>query len=701
MKKNKGRFKKWLRYKFDNYIAKGVKSQFLLLFLTITLAILIFGTCVSVLSRSLTFRGGLWQALIHIIDQGTITADDTKERGYIVLMLLVTFMGMTLTGSVVGIINNALTNKLNELRRGHSRIIEKGHVVIIGFNETVYTLIAEMEESNRNWPGNKKIVVVDDMSRDDIEHRMTELEHYLNAAERTGRRQRKKMKNHTIFRSGSLVSDHTFEMAAIEDARAIIINHDDDFTVIRVMLAVVAYLKKHDAYFDPEKVAAGVEEDYPAIVTLMHKAKNITAAKIAAGLNVETAKHQSDEEQNIISYVGKADGTKVRVLYFENILAHIFAQVCREPGLSWVLSELFDYQNSELYIESVDKDGCSLSDSFDGRTFGDISEMMVNSIAVGIQKGRRMLVNPSPDVRFEKGDKIIHLAVDDNEIELAPEKRDVVVAGRAAGHQEKAYHLLVFGWSKKLPEVLTDIDRYAAKGSTVHILSRNKDAGTVLDGQLERMTLYTRWTREPYDWDWVSKDLDEMGVWEADYRPTNIIILCQDDDITKTKADERATVLLLNIRHFLTEMKLDNAISITTELNMPEDQHLLEHKTVNDFIVGSEIANRMMVQVANNPDIFSVFVELLRDQGSELALRHISEYVDESADVSFHDLERIVRSRGRKNPQESEVLLGWIRSGGELEHPEVRLNPLGDERFKPFSKKEGNLELVVLIKNPD
>lgn len=700
------KLKKWLNYKFDSYITRGFKAQFILLFVVILFIVFIFGIIAGLLSSDLSFGSAIWQSLMHILDQGTISGDETVDLSYIVIMLIVTLLGMAFTGTIVGIINNAISEKLDELKKGHSQIIENGHIVIIGFDENIYTLISQMEESNRNWTGNKKIVVVDNMPKEDMEHLLREHDQSKRSVGQDGYIRNKKKNKNVIFRSGSNVSENTYTMASIEKARAIIINDDDDFNVIRVMLAVVSYLKKHNAYNS---------DTMPAIVSLMHEKENITAAEIAAGI-----KH------NLASQIDNSDNTKVCVLYFEDILAHIFAQVCRQPGLSWVISEIFNYEDSEIYIESVKRNGEKLDNDFVGKSFGEISEMMGNSIAVGIQRGAQIILNPNPRTeKFKEGDKIIHLAEDDNLIELTSNinKERIYVKVNGQEEETKPYNLLVFGWSVPLPEIIKEIDNYAVAGGKVRILTRHEsedETNTVCPyykklrskktkrgiadiGELKHLELIPEDPIDPYDWESVKKHLEEEGIWtNSGEIPTNILILCQDG-IDKVEADEKATVLLLNIRNYLSKKNLDKKINITTEMNLPENQKLLVHTSINDFIVGSEIANRMMVQVANNTCIYSIFTELLNDQGAEIYLKDISEYVGNNSEFSFKDIERVARSRvDLPGEDKQEIALGWIKFGGDMEKPEVMLNPTGDFRTKKFPEKiqDETIKIVVLANNP-
>lgn len=689
--RKKQNWKKKLGYKFDNYITKGFRAQFVLLFVVILFIVLFFGIAAGLISNEFSISSGIWQSLMHILDQGTLGGDDTGDVAFIVVMIVVTFLGMAFTGTIVGIINNAMTDKLDDLRKGHSQIIEEDHVVIIGFDDNIHTILSEIAESNENWTGNRTVVVIDNEPKEDMEFIVKEhLRSQQGISDSGFLKKAKKNKTNIIYRSGNVISENTFAIASVEKARAIIINKEDDFDVVRVLLALVSYLKKNKAYIEgPNQM--------PSVVTMMHEKENVSAAEIAAGVYHEKEdKIQKNEAEN-----------KVRILYFENILAHIFAQVCRQPGLSWVVSEIFDYENEEIYIEDVTKDGTRLEEIFAGKTFAELSELIINGTAIGIQKLAKdgissdICINPDPnETVFEKGDKLIHIATDDNCLEIAKDvNRELIGEVKAyKAIESKTYHFLILGWSIPLPDVINDIDKYAATGSTVKILSRHQDEeeitfacpmqpkknkrcrkelGTTKHLSIEQEIL------DPYDWNLVRDYLDKCIKGEAQM-PTNIVIMCQDG-LDAVEADEKAAVLLLNVREYLKRHGLDGSINITTEMNLPEDQLLLSQTTVNDFIVGSEIANRMMVQVANNPYIYRVFDELLNDEGSEIYLRPFDEYVNTDKPFNFNLVSKSAKDRALVKEKGQEVVIGWIRLAKDRERQIVKLNPKREERNKPFT----------------
>lgn len=710
--KKKKKLKKWIEYKFDNYISKGVRAQFVLLLIVIFVIVIVFGVIASIVSSQFDIGNAIWQSLMHIIDQGTICGDELSDVWYIIVMLIVTFLGMAFTGTIVGIINNAMSEKLDSLKKGHSQIIEEGHVVVIGFDDNIHTILSELEESNQNYVGNKTIVVVDGKDKEEMEFIVKEHQRSLQQTEENYElKKSKKTRTKIIYRSGNIVSENTYVMISLEKARSIIINKENDFDVVKVMLALRYYLERHHSYIMNDKM--------PSIVSLMHENENVSAAAIAAGVY-----HESDTE-NVI----EAE-KKVRVLYFENILAQIFAQVCRQAGLSWVISEILDYANSEIYIEDKLKNGKKIEDIFQGKTFGEISAALTNSIAIGIQrkikvrKGdeiiqKDIILNPDPySTIFEKGDKLIHLAEEDNEI-VVDFKNVVNCIGVASQEKEQKmqpYHFLILGWSVALNDIVMGIKKYAEEGSTIKIISRKEDEEQPESVKLCQNNAYQEHDEkengetnifveleaiDPYNWtevkSYLEKQFDDSNNSE---KPTNIVIMCQDG-IDKVEADEKVAVLLLNIREFLKKRGLYHSVNITTEMNLPEDQILLSNTTANDFIVGSELANRMMVQVVNNPYIFSVFRELLSEEGSKIYLRKFSEYVDVNEPFNFEFIRQIATNRVRFGKDMQEIALGWIKLGDDGVKPIVRLNPKKANREEIFKLQDendsfDNYRLVIL-----
>ena len=70
---------------------------------------------------------------MRTLDTGTM-GGDAGHPGFLLGMLAVTLGGVFTTSMLIGIMSNALQSKLENLRKGRSRVIEKDHVVILGWS---------------------------------------------------------------------------------------------------------------------------------------------------------------------------------------------------------------------------------------------------------------------------------------------------------------------------------------------------------------------------------------------------------------------------------------------------------------------------------------------------------------------------------------------------------------------------------------
>ena len=106
-------------------------------------------------------------------------------------------------------------------------------------------------------------------------------------------------------------------------------------------------------------------------------------------------------------------------------------------------------------------------------------------------------------------------------------------------------------------------------------------------------------------------------------------------------------------------------------MNTAEDQMLLQIAEVNDFVVGSDIANRILSQVSNEPSLHELFVELLESEGSEIYLKRASEYVVTNKEMTFGDIQAAVMFRGDSTAHE--ICLG-IKRAGERSKKAIEMN---------------------------
>lgn len=136
------------RYWFDNIMAKGTLSLLLLLGV-ITAIVAVTGGLLAVALGGADGSGesssghSIWFTLMHAINTGVLA----KEEGtvpYLAVMTVVTLVGIFITSFLIGTISNGIKERITQLQRGRSRVVETGHTVIIGFNDNIISIIEEL-----------------------------------------------------------------------------------------------------------------------------------------------------------------------------------------------------------------------------------------------------------------------------------------------------------------------------------------------------------------------------------------------------------------------------------------------------------------------------------------------------------------------------------------------------------------------------
>ena len=158
-------------------------------------------------SEPVNFGEAVWGSLMRTLDAGTMGGDTgTLFR---IVMLGVTFGGVFVVSALIGVLNNGLEDKLGELRKGRSRVIEKNHTVILGWSNQIFPIISELVIANENQskPG---IVILGDKDKVEMED---EIKDRISDPKNT----------RLICRTGSPIDPGDLDMVSVQASRAIII----------------------------------------------------------------------------------------------------------------------------------------------------------------------------------------------------------------------------------------------------------------------------------------------------------------------------------------------------------------------------------------------------------------------------------------------------------------------------------------------
>ena len=108
----------------------------------------------------------LWGGLMRTLDPGTMGGD--AGWGFRALMLVITIGGLIIVASLIGIVSGAFDSKVEELRKGRSRVLEHDHTLILGWNSKIHSIVHELAIANESR-GRASIVVLADKDKVEME----------------------------------------------------------------------------------------------------------------------------------------------------------------------------------------------------------------------------------------------------------------------------------------------------------------------------------------------------------------------------------------------------------------------------------------------------------------------------------------------------------------------------------------------------
>ena len=156
---------KFLKYKFDQALEKSFFNLALFLFAISLLGIVLFSLMfyflflIGIISVDGAFGKFFWQTFTYFIDVGTISGESYGDNtsADAIFKILITIFGIIIFSSFIGIISQALSNRIDELRQGKGYIAEKDHTIIFNFTKKTIPLLTELFKS---YEDEKKTIVL-------------------------------------------------------------------------------------------------------------------------------------------------------------------------------------------------------------------------------------------------------------------------------------------------------------------------------------------------------------------------------------------------------------------------------------------------------------------------------------------------------------------------------------------------------------
>ena len=583
-------FKQRFQYWFDNYMSRGTVALIgglavlSLVIIFIAAAIIRIGAIAMDGESAPSFGEAAWMSLMRTLDAGTMGGD--TGPGFRIVMLLVTIGGIFIVSTLIGILSNGLEERIEELRKGRSLVLESGHTLILGWTPQIFTIISELVAANESRKSGAVIVILADQDKVEMEDAINE-------------RIADKKNTRIICRSGSPMDMNDLEIVSPHSARSIIViaeGGDPDTHIIKTVLAITN---------NPNRRS----EPYH-IVTQIRDPQNLDVIKLLSDKDI------------------------VQPILTTDLIARVVAQTSRQSGLSIVYTELMNFGGDEIYFKQ--------EPALSGKTYGEALHAYETSTVMGIRRADgTIMMSPSMDTRIESGDSIFAIAEDDDKIQLSNLSRlpleENLIQRSGNVTKPKPERGLILGWNRSGTTIVRELDNYVAKGSELVIVSQVYDLEKQIQrevGKLKNQKL------KVMEGDIRDRSLlDSLGATEYDH-----VIVLAYSHLDAQEADAITLVTLLHLRDIAE--KDETPFSIISEMLDLRNRELAEAAKVDDFIVSEHLVSLMLAQLSENADLLGVFTDMFDPEGAEVYLKPIGDYVATDQPVNFYTITEAARLRG-------------------------------------------------------
>lgn len=580
-----------LRYKFDNTMSRGAGA--LMLWLAILTAVMIVIATAVVLifsilpetedSASMGVTETLWQTLMRAMDAGTVAGD--VGWGFRILMFIVTLGGIFILSTLIGILSSGIDEKLQELRKGRSFVVEKNHQLILGWNSKVFTIIDELAAANENQKRPRIVVMAHEdktMMEDEIREKCSNLRN-----------------TKVICRSGDPNDINDLTIVNLNQTKSIVVLSsetapDADAQTIKILLAIMNHpLRKKE----PFHVVAEIREE-----------KNILVGQIVA----------KDE---------------VELLLTDDLVSRIMVQTCRQSGLSVVYTEITGFDGDEIYIIE--------EPSLVGKRFGEILFQYNDSSVIGLQfLDGQIKLNPPMDTVLEKGVKLVALTEDDDTLIMNAPQITIQENAIVKGEEERPEieRTLILSWNRKGPAIVREMSAYVPQGSELLIVS-NVDS---IEEGYQKMDISANLSIQVMRDDPSDRSvLEKLNVSAF----TQIIVLSNSQNLDVQEADSQTLITLLHLRDLLD--KEGATVRIVSEIMDLRNRELASVTKADDFVVSDRLIAQMVSQVSETKELVQVFNDMFDADGSEIYLKPMSNYVKSDTEIDFYTVLESAKRQGQ------------------------------------------------------
>lgn len=619
--------KKRIAYMVDVFFSIYPYAKLLAL-LSATLFLIAFGGLALYAVTGGSLAEALWHSWTYVADAGNHA--ETEGTGQRIVSVSISSGGMLIFAMMLGLVSDAISEKVDSLRKGKSEVIEKNHILILGWSDKLGSLLKQLAIANKSVGGGV-IVVLAEKEKEEMEMDITKLEFDF-------------MGTSVICRSGSPLILADLKKVSVSKARAIIVLASDenadqsDARALRVVLSL-----------------NGVKE----------------------GLRGHVVVEMSDlDNEPLVKLVG---GELIETVVAHDVIGRLMIQCALQPGLAQIWEDILGFENAEFYIKKWPE--------LDGLLFKDILISFPDAIPCGVKvaaDGGKIVINPDDNYVLRDDDEVLVIAEDDDT--YAPGPMPEVRKGyfpRIRDPPKYPEKILFCGWRRDIDDMIMVLEAFLAPGSELWMFNEvpeNKRERKLAAGELdvfglENIKLVHREGNavirrhleslplETFDSILILADESvEDSVAHSDSRSLATLLLIRDIQSRRLPyKDTKSNLRLSGFSHnsWIREMQQASDKSIIiSEILDSRTRNLVSVSRISDYVLSNELVSMALAMVAEDKQINRVLEELFAEEGNEMCIKPAEFYLFDQEELCFYDI--MIRGRTRK-----EIVIGYRLSNQE------------------------------------
>lgn len=691
-------FKQYLQYRFDYWFAwtPGSRAMIMSCFIVVIVAI---GSTFYFIGVGSALRTCMWKAVVWLIDPNAGAEEDTIPGAAVGAAMSV--CGLIVFAFLLTLLQESFANYLESLREGHSAVMERGHILLIGVTKPTIAIIKEFCMANEANGGVVIVVLAEHMTKPEMEALI-----HKNLPDKLGSR--------VVVRGGRP-------------------HHAEDLKHVAADTASTIVLMPNFQHAKETRDASMLH----TLITL-HGQGWPTDGKVIAVCSLVRNKP-------IFKKIG---GPHAVIVIVDVFLARLMVQCSNHFGIGRIVNKTFGFEGSEFYFARVPERLCGKNFAYasahypDAVLVGVVSDKApmspkklrragsVSTVDAGETHQGEVQLCPPMNYVLKRRDELVLIAEDSDgakardvpcitDLEApgqGPVAPQVIDAPLPSNEEPSPENILMLGWNSLSGMILLELDDEVAEGSTVTIMAPAEPASR--EAFIQKTM--KRWNRRLHNITHINHIQAELGShFQLETLPVPLeeaarIFVLGEQDLDESTSSSKVGVsdactfaMVLQLEHIL-DRRLKksgrrNLMPIVAEI---KDAHTAKQDSstgVADFVNLSEVPAQVLAMIAHQPRIMDVLEEIISDHANTFfAIQPLETYIEPGQpvprEVSFFEARHAAHKRG-------DIVIGWSLPRGNKDDEDEcmmgtkwQINPPDKAKPRIWSQKDD--KLVVLRLDP-